>query len=145
MIQFSSFQSFSLLQPHGPQQNRHPSPSPIPGIYPNSCPLNRWCHPTISVIPFSSCPQSFQASGSSPMGQLFASGGQRIGASASVLPMNIQGWFPLGLTASPCCPNNSQESSPASQFKSINFLALSLLYGPTLSSIHDYWKNSFDF
>ena len=87
--------------------------------------------------PFSSCPQSFPASGSYPMSQLFASGGQRIGvsASASVLPMNIQD----------CCPRDSQESSPTPQFESINFLALSFLYSPTLTSIHDYWKNySFD-
>ena len=77
--------------------------SPIPGVYSNSCPLRRWCHPTIScsVIPFSSCLQSFPASGSFPMSQFFTSGGQRIGASASasVHPMNIQDWFPLGLTA----------------------------------------------
>ena len=75
-------------------------PSPIPGVYPNSCPLSPWCHPTIpsSVIPFSSCLQSFPASESFPVSQFFASGGQSIGvsASASVLPMNIQDWFPLG-------------------------------------------------
>ena len=81
---------------------RPPCPSPTPGVYSNSCPLSRWCHPTISssVIPFSSCPQSLPASGSFPMSQFFASGGQSIGvsSSASVLPMNIQGWFPLGWT-----------------------------------------------
>ena len=74
-----------------------PCPSPTPRVHPTSCPLSRWCHPTISssVVPFSSCPQSFPASGSFPMTQLFASGGQSIGgsASASVLPMNIQSWF----------------------------------------------------
>ena len=79
-----------------------PTPSPTPGVHSNSCPLSRWCHPTISspVIPFSSCPQSFPASGSFQMSQLFASGGQSIGvwASTSVLPMNIQDWFPLGRT-----------------------------------------------
>ena len=82
-------------------------------------------------------PQSFPASGSFPVSQLFTSGGQTIGASASasVLPMNIQGWFPLGLTVwSPCSPRDSQESSPAPQFKSINSSALSLLYGPALTS-----------
>ena len=73
---------------------------PTPRVYPNSCSLSQWCHPTISssVIPFSSCPQSFPASGSFPMSQLFASVGQSIAASASVLPMNIQDWFPLGWT-----------------------------------------------
>ena len=85
------------LQPHGP-----PCPSPTPGVYSNSCPLSWWCHLTISpsVIPFSSCLQSFTASGSFPMSQFFGSSGQNIGASASasVLPMNIQGWFPLGWT-----------------------------------------------
>ena len=89
------------LQPHGLQQARPPFPSPTPGVYSNPCPLSRWCHPTISsVVPFSSCLQSFPGSGSCPMSQLFPSGGQSIGASgsASVLPMNIQGWFPSGWT-----------------------------------------------
>ena len=87
-------------QPHGLQLARPPCPSPTHRIYPNSCPLNQWWHPTISssVVPFSSCFQSFPASGSFTMSQLFTSGGQSIGASASVLLMNIQGWFPLGLT-----------------------------------------------
>ena len=89
------------LQPHEPQHARPPCPSPTPGVYPNSYPLSRWCHPTISssVIPFSSCPQSFPASGSFQMSQLFASGGQSIGAwaSTSFLPMNTQDWFPLRL------------------------------------------------
>ena len=87
-------------QPHGLQHARLPCPSLSPRVCSNSCPLSQWCHPTISssVVPFSSCPQSFPASGSFPMSQLFPSGGQSIGASAStsVLPMNIQGWFPLG-------------------------------------------------
>ena len=104
-------------------------------------------HPTISssVVPFSSILQSFPASGSFLMSWLFTSCGQSIEASASVLPMSIQDWFPLGWTGSPCCPRDSKESSPAPQVKSINSLALGLLYGPTLISIHDYWKNhSFD-
>ena len=98
----------------------------------------------IFVVPFSFCLQSFPASGSFPMSQSFASGGQRIGvsASASVLPMNIQDWLPLGWTGGlPCSPKDSQESSPTPQFKSINSLALSFLYSSTLTSIHDYWKN----
>ena len=116
----------------------------------NSYPSNRWCHPTISssVVSFSSCLQSFPASGSFPTSQFFSSGGQSIGvsASASVLPMNTQNWSPLGWTGwSPCSPRDSQESSPTPQFKSINSLALSFLYIPALTSIRDYWKNhSFD-
>ena len=90
------------LQPHGLQHTRPPCPSPSPRVYSNSYPLSQWCHPTISssVVPFSSCLQSFPASGSFPMSQFFTSGGQSIGisASASVLPMNIQNWFPLGWT-----------------------------------------------
>ena len=90
------------LCPHGLQHARLPCPSPTPGACSNSCPLSQWCHPTISssIVPFSSCLQSFPGSGSFPMSQFFSSGGQSIGASvlASVLPMNIQDWFPLGLT-----------------------------------------------
>ena len=90
------------LWTHGLQQARPPCPSPTSGVYPNLCSLSRWCHPTISssIIPFSSCPQSFPASGSFLMSQLFASGGQSIGVSAStlVLPVNTQDWFPLGWT-----------------------------------------------
>ena len=90
------------LQPHGLQHVRPPCPSLSPRVYSNPCPLSRWCHPTISssVTPFSSCPQSFPISESFPMSQLFASGGQSIGASASasVLPMNTQDWYPLGWT-----------------------------------------------
>ena len=88
--------------PHGLQHTRPPCPSPTPRVYPNSCPLSWWCHPTISysVIPFSSCLQSFAASGSFQMSQLFVSGGQNIGVSASesFLPMNTQDWSPLGWT-----------------------------------------------
>ena len=90
------------LRPHGLQHARLPCPSPTPGVYSNSCPLSQWCHPTISpsVIPFS-CPQSFPASGSFPVSQFLASGGQSMGVSAlaSVLPMNIQDWSPFGWTA----------------------------------------------
>ena len=90
------------LWPHEQQHNRLPCPSLSLRVCSDSCPLNRWCHPTIpsSIAPLSSCPQSFPASGSFPMSWLFASGGLSIGASASasVLPVNNQGWFPLGLT-----------------------------------------------
>ena len=104
---FFNLTSFSVqfshsLRPHEPKYARPPYPTPTPGVYPNSCPLSQWCHPTISssVIPFSSCPQSFPASGSFQMSQLFTSGGQSIGVSAStsVSPMNTQDWSPLGWT-----------------------------------------------
>ena len=132
------------LQSHGLQHTRLPCPSSSPGACSNSCPLSRWCHPTISfsVVPFFSCLQSFPASGSFPMSQFFTSGGQSIGASASVLPMNIQDWFPSGLVWFPCSPRDSQECSPTPQFKSINSSVLSLLYDPTLTSVHDYWKST---
>ena len=101
-VQFSHSVMSNSLRPHGLQHARPPCPSPTPGVYSSSCPLSQWCHPTISspVIPFSSHLQSFPASGSFQMNQLFTAGGQSIGASAStsVLPMNIQDWFPLGLT-----------------------------------------------
>ena len=101
-MQFSHSVVSDSLWPHGLQHARPPCPSPTPGAYPNSCPLSRWCHPTISssVVPFSSCLQSFPASWSFPVSRFFTSDGQRIGASASasVLPMNIQDWFPLEWT-----------------------------------------------
>ena len=101
-VQFSHSVVSNSLRPHELQHARPPCPSRTTRVYPNSCPLSRWCHPAISssVVPFSSCPQSFPASGSFQMIQLFAWGGQSIGvsASASVLPMNIQDWFPLGWT-----------------------------------------------
>ena len=100
-VQFSHSVVSDSLRPHGLQHIRPPCPSPTPGVYSNSCPLTRWCHPTISssVIPFSSGLQSFTASGSFQTSEFFASGGQSIGVSASlVLPMNIQDWFPLQRT-----------------------------------------------
>ena len=99
IVQFSCSIVSDSLQPHGMQQARPPCPSPTPRFYSNSCPLSWWCHPTISssAVPFSGL-QSFPASGSFQISQFFASGGQSIGVSASVLPMNIQDWFPLGLT-----------------------------------------------
>ena len=104
-FQFSRSVMSDSLQPHELQHARLPCPSPTLGACSNSCPLSWWCHPTISssVVPFSSCLQSFPASGSFPMSQFFASGGQSIGlsASASVLPKNIQDWFPLGWTGLP--------------------------------------------
>ena len=100
-VQFSRSVVFDSLRPHEPQHTRPPCPSPTHGVHPNPCPLSRWCRPTISfsVVPFSSCPQSFRASGSFELSQLFASGGQTIEVSAStaVLPMNTQDWS-LGWT-----------------------------------------------
>ena len=97
LLQFSRQIVSDSLRPHGLQHARPPCPSPTPGVYSNSSPLSLWCHPTISssVVPFSSRLQSFPASGSFPVSRLFASGGQSIGVSASVLPMNIQGGFSL--------------------------------------------------
>ena len=106
-VQFSSVHSshsvvYNSLQPHERHHARPPCPSPTPGVHPNPCPLNWWYHPTISssVVPFSSCPQSFPTSGSFQMSQFFASGGQNIGVTvlASVLPMNTQDWPPSGWT-----------------------------------------------
>ena len=124
-VQFSCSVMSDSLWPHGLQHTRPPCPSPAPGIYSNTCPLNPWCHPTISssVIRFSSCLQSFPASGSFQMSQFFSSGGQsiRVSASASVLPMNIQDRFPLGWTGWISSPRGSEESFPTPQFKYIRY------------------------
>ena len=138
------------LWPHGLQHTRLLCPS-SPRACSNSCPLSRWCHPSISssVIPFSSFPQSFPASGYFLMSWLFTSGSQSIGVSvsASVLPMNIQDWFPLRLTG--LISLQSRELSRVFSNTTVQkhqFLGLSLLYGQTLTSIHDYWENhSFDY
>ena len=145
-VQFSHSVMSDSLQPHEPQHARLPCPSPTLGVYPNSRPLSRWCHPTISssVVPFSSCPQSLPTSRSLQMSQLFTSGGQSIGVSAStsVLPVNTQGWSHLGWTGWISLQSKDcQESSPTPQFKSINSSVLSFLYSPTRTSIHDHWKN----
>ena len=121
------------LQPHGLQHTRLLCPSPAPGACSNSRALSQWCHPTISssVVPFSSCPQSCPASGSTQMSQLFAWGGQRIGvsASASGFPMNTQDWFLWdGLVGSPCSPRDSQESSLMPHFKRASILWHSALW-----------------
>ena len=134
------------LRPHGLQHASLPCPSPTPGAYSNSCLLSRWCHPTISssVVPFSSCPQSLPASG------LFkwVSSSHQV---PKVLELQLQHqcfqWTPRadllqnGLVGSPCSPRDFQESSPTPRFKSINSSALSFLHSPTLTSIHDHWKN----
>ena len=151
MLFFSGSAVLNSLQLHGLQDTRLPCPL-SPRVCSNSCPLSRWCiRPSHPVTPFSFCLQSFSASGSFPMSRLFPSGSWSTAASvsASVLPVNIQGWFPLGfdwLVWSLCCPRDSQESYSAPKFKSISYSVLSLLYGPTLTSIHNYWKNqSFEY
>ena len=144
-VQFSHSVVSDSLQPHGLQHARLPCPSPTPKACSNSCPSNWWCHPTISfsLVPFSSCLQSFPTTGSFPMSQSFASGHQSIGVSASaqVLPMNIQDWFPLEWTGWISLQSKGLWRVSTPQFKSINSLALSFLYSPTLTSVDDYWKN----
>ena len=131
---------------HRLQQSRLSCPSLSPGVCSDLCPLSQWCHLPVSssVIPFSSCPQSFPGSGSFPVSRLFTSDGQNIGASAStsVLVMNIQGWLPFRLTdlISLLFKGLSRVFSSTTVQK-YQFLALSLLYGPPLTSIYDYWEN----
>ena len=149
-VHFSSVAQLCLtLRPHGLQHTSLPCLSPMLGTYSNSCPLSQWCYPNISsfVIPFFSCLPSFPASGSFPMSQFFASGGQPIGVSASlsVLPMNIQDWSPLGWTgwislqskglSRVFCNTTVQKH----QFFVVQLCSL------TFTSLNDYWKNySFD-
>ena len=113
-----------------PREPKHTRPSPTPRVHPNSCPLCQWCHSAISysVVPFSSCLQSLPASGSFPMSQLFASGGQSIevSASISVRSVNTQDWSRLGWTGWISSPRDTQESSPTPQIKSISFYIVQL-------------------
>ena len=139
------------MWPHGVQNTRLPCPSPIPRACSNSYPSSRWYHPTISssVVPFSSCLQSSLASGSFLMNQFFISDGQSIGASASasVFPMNIQEWFPLGLTGLISLQSKglSRVFSNTTVQKH-QFFSTQPYFGPNLSSICDYWKNhGFDY
>ena len=145
-VQFSHSVVSDSLWPHRLQHARPPYPSPTPGVYSNSCPLSQWCHPTISssVFHFSSHLQSFPASGSFPMSQFFTSGGQSVGisASASVFPMDIPNWFPLGWTGwiSSQSKGLSRVFSKTTAQKH-QFFCTQPLYGPTVTLIHDYWKN----
>ena len=142
--QFSSAtKSGPTLWPHELQHTRLPYASPTPRAFSNSCPLSQWCHPTISsfIVSFSSHPQSFPAKGSFQISQFFASGGQSIGvsASASLIPMSIQDWFPLG-----CTGWISLQSKGLSRVFSNTTVQKHRFFGahsPTLTSIHDYWKN----
>ena len=137
------------LQPHGLQHSRPSCPSPIPRVYSNSCPLSQWCHPTVSfsVIPFSSpSPPAFNLSQHQDLFQWVSSSHQV----AKVLEFQLQhqsfqwvfttGFLLDWLIGSSCCPRDSQESSPTPQCENIGSSALNLLYGPTLTSVHDYWK-----
>ena len=150
-VQFSRSVVSDSLWPRESQHARPPCPSPTPGVYSNSCPLNQWCHPAISssVIPFSSHLQSFPASRPFQRSQFFISGGQSTGF--QLQHQSFQWIFRTdflkdGLVGSPCSPRDFQESSPTLQLKSINSWALSLPSSPTLTSIHDYWKTqSFDY
>ena len=131
------------LQPHGPQHTRLPCPSPIPGACSNSCPLSWWCHPTISssFVTLSSHLQLFPASGCLPVSQFFTSGIQSIKISASVLPMNIQGWFPLGLTSLISLQSKGFKSLLQHHSSKTSILWLSAFFMVQLTSICDYWKN----
>ena len=152
-VQFSSVTQVvsDPLRPHGLQRARLPSLSPTLGACSNSCPLSWWCHPAISssIVPFSSCLPSYPAPGSLLMNQFFISGGQSIevSASASVLPMNIQDWFLLGLTGLILLQSKGLQTAflqPHSS-KGVNFSVLSFLHGPTVTSMHEYLINhSFD-
>ena len=151
VVQFSRSVMSDSLRPHELQHARPPCPSPTPRVHSNSCPSSRWCHPAISfsVVPFSSYLQSFPASGSFLMSQFFASGGQRIywSFSFNISPSNeYSGLISFGIDwLDLLTVQGTLESSPKPQFKSINSLALSFLYSPIVTSIHDYWKNhSFD-
>ena len=144
-VQFSCSVVSDSFLPHGLQYARLPCPSTSPEAYSDSCPSSQWCHPTISfsVIPFFSSLQSFPASGSFPMSQFFESGGQSIGVSASsVLPMSIQDWSPLGWTG--WISLQSEGLSRVFSYTTVQkhqFFSASFLYNPTLTSIHDHWKN----
>ena len=145
-VQFSCSVMSDCLQPHELPHARLPCPSPSPGACSNSCPSRQWCHPTISssVIPFSSCLQSFPAWGSFLKSQFFASHGQsmRVSASTSVLPMNIQDWFPLGLTG--CITLLSKRFSRVISNTTVpqhQFFFPQLFYSLPVTSIPDYWKN----
>ena len=144
-VQFSHSVMSDSLWPHWLQHARPPCPSPTPGVYPNSCPLSRWCHAIISssVVPFSSCPQSFPASGSFQMSQLFALGGQSIGVSAStsVLLMSTQEWSPLRWSVWISLQSKGLSRVFANTTVQKHLSALSFLYSLILKSICDYWKN----
>ena len=135
--------TMEITYQHGLQHARLSCPSPTPRVYLNSSPPSRWCHPTTSssVIPFSSCLQSFPESGSFQMSQLFTSGGQSIGASESVLLMNVQDWFPLQLTGLILQSKGLSRVFSNTTVQKHQFFSAQLSFSQTLTSIHDCWKN----
>ena len=141
-VQFSPV-TFHSLRSHELQHARPSCPSPTLRVHPNPCPSSWWCHPTISssVVPSSSCPQSFLASGSFLMSWLFESGGQSSAASASVLPVNIQGSFPLELTGLILQSKGLLRDFSSTTVQKHPFFGTQPPYGPTLTFVHDYWKN----
>ena len=143
-IQFSHSVVSNSLWPYESQHTRTPCPSPTPRVHWDPRPSSQWCHPAISssVVPFSSCPQSLPASESFPMSQLFTCGGQSTGVSAlaSVLPMNTQHWSPLGWTSWTSLQSKGL-SRVFSNTTVQKYQVFSFLYSPTLTSIHDHWKN----
>ena len=147
-LQFSHSVMSDSLWPYGLQHARPPCPSPTLRACLNSCLFSQWCHPTISssVVPFSSCLQSFQASGSFQMSQFFISGDQSIGVSASVLPMNIQDWFPLGWTGWISLQSKGlSRVFSSTTVQKHQFFCTQFLCSLTLTSIHENWKiHSFD-
>ena len=148
-VQFSSVAQLcpTLCDPmNRTEHTKPPCPSPSPSVHSDSHPSSQWCHPAISssVDPFSSCPQSLPASESFPMSQLFTWGGQILEFQLEHHSFQRNPRADLlqnGVVRSPCSPRDCQESSPTPQFKSINSSALSFLHSPTLTSIHDHWKN----
>ena len=148
-VQFSCSIVSNSLRPHELQHARPLCPSPTPGVHSDSHPSSQWCHPAISssVIPFSSCPQSLPASESFPMSQLFAWGGQSTGVStlASFHPKNTQDWSPLEWTGWISLQSMGLSrvfsNTTIQKHRFFNSSALSFLYSPTLTSIHDHWKN----
>ena len=147
-VQFSRSVVSDSLRPHESHHARPPCLSPTPGVHPNSCALSQWCHPAMSsVIPFSSCPQSLPASGPFPMSQLLTWDGQRIGVStsASVLPVNTKDWSPLEWTGWISLQSRGLKSLLQHHSSKASILRHSAFFSPTLTSIHDHWKNhSFD-
>ena len=144
-VQFSHSVVSDSLQPHESQHARPPCPLPTPGVYPNPCPSSRWCHPTIStsVVPFSSCPQSFPASGSFPMSQLFTSDWPNYcNFSFSISPSNEHpGLISFRMDWLDLLAVQGTSKSLLQHHKSVNYLELSFLYSPPFTSIHYYWKN----
>ena len=144
LVQFNRSVMLDSLQPLELQHTRPPCPSPTPRVYSNSYPLSWWCHPIISssVVPFSSCPQSFPASRFFQMSQLSASGGQSIGVSASVPPNEYWGLISFRMDwLDHLAVQRTLKSLFQHHSSKTSILALSFLYCPTFTSIHDYWKN----